>query len=346
MDYDFSRLYASGTAAVQPNRIKLIRMPAVTVTSTVLNEVDDIDELVRTLAQQSLRPEVVIVDGGSSDGTWEKLQAAQAKYPNLRPIRDESCNLKACSGPIARGRNVGIAAATSEVVACADAGCIYDPEWLARLTAPILNGTAEYALGGSCVDPADQTIWDIACAPFFGLKQRADGTTKSCTARSMAFRKELWQRVGGFPETTFLGEDTAFDLRVRKVTTPAYAERAQAIYRPHHTLRTALSMMARYGIADGVMGTRRPRLLRNFLRCVAEVVAVALLPRTVIPILLVLLLEMYFAFRLDWATFGKHATVKQLAARLLYSLAVPWIVTWSQAMGEFTKTNQPNRQNA
>ena len=191
-----------------------------------------------------------------------------------------------------------------------------------------------------------QTIWDLASAPFFGLKQRADGTTKSCTARSMAFRKDLWERVGGFPETTFLGEDTAFDLRVRKVTTPAYAEHAQAIYRPHHTLKTALSMMARYGIADGVLGTRRSRLVRNFLRCLAEVVAIALLPRTVIPFVVVLLLEMYFAFRLDWSTFGRHASIKQLAARLLYSLAVPWIVTWNQAVGELTKTNQPNRQNA
>ena len=124
------------------------------------------------------------------------------------------------------------------MVACADAGCIYDPEWLSRLTAPILNGSAEYSLGGSCVDPDDQTIWDLAAAPFFGLKQNADGTTRSCTARSMAFRKELWQRVGGFPETSFLGEDTMFDLRVRKLVTPAYAERAQAIYRPRHTLKT------------------------------------------------------------------------------------------------------------
>ena len=256
-------------------------MPAVTVTSTVLNEVEDIDGLVSTLAQQTLRPEVIIVDGGSTDGTWERLQAARAKYPNLIAIRDESCNLKASPGPIARGRNVGIAAATSEVVACADAGCIYDPEWLARLTAPILNGSAEYSLGGSCVDPQDQTVWDLASAPFFGLKQRADGTTKSCTARSMAFRKDLWQRVGGFPETTFLGEDTAFDLRVRKLVKPAYAEHAQAIYRPHHTLKSSLSMMARYGVADGVLGTRRSRLVRNFLRCLAEVVAIALLPRTV-----------------------------------------------------------------
>ena len=322
-------------------------MPAVSVTSTVLNEVDDIDGLVSTLAGQSPPPkEVIIVDGGSTDGTWERLVAARAKYPNLVAIRDESCNLKASPGPIARGRNVGVAAATSEIVACADAGCIYDQGWLARLTAPIVNGGAEYALGGSRIDPEDQTIWDLAAAPFFGLRERADGTTRSCTGRSMAFRKELWQRVGGFPETSFLGEDTKFDLAVRKLVTPAYAERAQAIYRPRLTLKSALSMMARYGIADGVLGTRRSRLVRNTLRCVAEVIVIALIPRTVIPLVAVLLLEIYFAFRLDWSSFRKHATLPRLGARLLYSLAVPWVAAWNQAVGELTKTNQPNRQNA
>ncbi len=320
---------------------------AVSVTATVLNEVDEVEGLVSTLIRQTLTPrEVIVVDGGSTDGTWEWLEAARSSFPTLLAIRDETCNLKASPGPIARGRNVGIAAATSEVVACADAGCIYDPEWLGRLTAPILNGSAEYSLGGSCVDPEGQTIWDLASAPFFGLKQNADGTTRSCTARSMAFRKDLWQRVGGFPETSFLGEDTMFDLLVRKLVKPAYAERAQAIYRPRHTLKTALSMMARYGVADGVLGTRRSRLVRNFLRCLAEVIAIVVLPRTVIPLAAVLLLEIYFAFRLDWNTFGKHATLRQMGARLLYSLLVPWIVTWNQTIGELTKTNQPNRQNA
>lgn len=313
----------------------------------MLNEVEDIDGLVSTLAEQIPTPkEVIIVDGGSTDGTWERLLQARTKYPHLVPIRDESCNLKASPGPIARGRNVGIAAANTEIVACADAGCIYDSEWLARLTAPIRNDGAEYALGGSCIDPEDQTIWDVASAPFFGLRQRADGTTRSCTGRSMAFRKELWERVGGFPETSFLGEDTKFDLAVRKLVTPAYAERAQAIYRPRHTLKSALSMMARYGVADGVLGTRRSRLVRNSLRCLAEVIATALVPHTVIPLICVLLLEVYFAFRLDWSSFRKHATLRRIAARFLYSLLVPWVAAWNQAIGELTKRNVPNRQNA
>ena len=52
------------------------------VTATVLNEVDDIDRLVTSLMEQTLRPaEVVIVDGGSTDGTWERLQAASFEIP-------------------------------------------------------------------------------------------------------------------------------------------------------------------------------------------------------------------------------------------------------------------------
>src|SRR5258708_28328333 len=107
-------------------------MPAVSVASTVLNESDDIDSLVKSLMQQSLAPaEVIIVDGRSTDGTWERLQAARAKYPALPAIRDESCSLLRSPGPIARARNVAVAAASSDIVACADAASTYPPDRLA-----------------------------------------------------------------------------------------------------------------------------------------------------------------------------------------------------------------------
>ncbi len=216
-------------------------MSAVSVVATILNEVADIDRLVISLMAQTLSPaEVIIVDGGSTDGTWERLQAAQTRYPTLIPIRDETCRLSHTPGPISRGRNVAIAAASSHIVACVDAGCTYEPEWLERLTAAIRSGESEYALGGSCLDPERRTVWDIASAPFFGVKLNADAKTKSCTARSMAFRKELWQRVGGFPENLLLGEDTVFDLKVRALVHPTFAERAKAFYKPDHTLHFVL----------------------------------------------------------------------------------------------------------
>jgi glycosyltransferase involved in cell wall biosynthesis len=320
-------------------------MPAVSVASTVLNESDDIDSLVESLMRQTLAPaEVIIVDGGSTDGTWERLEAARAKYPTLVAIRDENCSLQRSPGPIARGRNVAIAAASSDIVACADAGCTYHPEWLAQLTAPIFDGNSQYSIGGSYIDSANSTIWDVASAPFFGIKLNRDAATKSCTARSMAFRKELWQRVGRFPETVFLGEDTIFDSKVRKLVAPAFPERAKASYQPRHTFRSALRQMVGYSVTDGVLGGRSARLWRNLARSLAEILAILALVYSPIPLLCVLALETYFAFRLDWRDLRK-APMRVLAARLVFSLIVPWVVAWYQTVGSITKKNRPNRQN-
>ena len=281
-------------------------MPAVSVASTVLNESDDIDSLVESLMQQTLAPaEVIIVDGGSTDGTWERLEAARAKYPTLVPIRDESCSLQRSPGPIARGRNVAIAAASSDIVACADAGCTL-PSRLARQPhGPDFCGRLPVFGWRIIHRSANSTVWDIASAPFFGVKLNPDAATKSCTARSMAFRKELWRRVGGFPETVFLGEDTVFDSKVRKLVAPAFPERAKASYQPRHTFRSALRQMVSYSVTDGVLGGRSARLWRNLARCVAEILAILALVYSPIPLLCVLALEIYFAFQVGLARSSK-----------------------------------------
>jgi len=324
---------------------RMNREPEVSVVATVLNEVAEIDGLLSSLMAQTLMPaQVIIVDGGSTDGTWERLQEFGAKYRNLVAIRNESCRLSQSPGPISRGRNVAITAATSDVVACVDAGCTYEPEWLERLTASIRCGASEYALGGSCIEPAQRTIWDIASAPFFGVKLSPDAKTKSCTARSMAFRKALWQRVGGFPEHLLLGEDTVFDLKVRALVPPTFAERAKAFYRPQHTFSSAIQQLARYSLSDGVAGVRPARLMRNLSRCLLQVVAVCLFKLTSIPLLCIFVLEVYYAFRLDWKDL-RHAPVPAWMARLLFSLVVPWVVAWNQMKGSITKANRPNPQN-
>jgi glycosyltransferase involved in cell wall biosynthesis len=320
-------------------------MPAVSVACTVLNEVEDIDTLIASLMQQSLvAAEVIVVDGGSSDGTWQRLETARAKYSTLIPIRDESCRLQHSAGPIARGRNVGIRAASADVIACVDAGCTYHSEWLANLTAPIFAGTTQYSVGGSYIDETTATVWDIASAPFFGVKLNPEAPTKSCTARSMAFRKELWQRVGGFSEDVFLGEDTEFDAKVRKLIDPAFPSRAKASYQPRQTFRSALRQMVSYSITDGVLGGRSARLWRNVARCLLEILAVLALVYSPIPLLLVAGLEIYFAFRLDWSDIRKDSP-RIWGARLMFSLLVPWVVAWYQTLGSITKKNRPNRQN-
>lgn len=318
---------------------------SVSVITTVLNEVDSIDLLLRSLSQQNLPPaEVIVVDGGSIDGTWERLESAKQAYPSLIAIRDESCRLQNSPGPISRGRNIAIAAASSPIIACVDAGCTYQPSWLENLTSAIRSGQAQYAVGGSCIDPESPTVWDLAAAPFLGVKLSPDAKTKSCTARSMAFRKELWQQVGGFPEDRFFGEDTMFDMKSRALTPPSFADRAKAFYRPQLTFNSAVQQLANYSISDGISGVRPARLMRNVARCLLEFLAVVLLFRTPIPLLCVLALELYFAFHFELGTL-RGRSFRAIAARLVFSLAVPWVVALNQIKGAITKASRPNRQN-
>jgi glycosyltransferase involved in cell wall biosynthesis len=321
-------------------------MQAVSVIATVLNEVENIPRLVDSLMRQDpSAAEVIVVDGGSTDGTWEWLREAAAHQPALRAIRDETCSLKFTPGPISKGRNVAIASAQSEVIACADAGCTYAANWLAELTAPLRSGEAEYALGGASLDMNVPTVWDVASAPFFGVKLSFDAPTKSCTARSMAFTKDLWRRLGGFPETVFFGEDTLFDLEARQVAPPAFPRNAKALYRPQNSFLSACEQLARYAVSDGILGVRWPRLFRNAARCIAEVVAVAVLPWTWIPSAVVLVLVLHFAFEQDWL-FTRSLKPQVLLARLAFSIAVPWIITVNHVRGALTKKSLVNPQNA
>ena len=321
-------------------------MQPVSIIATVLNEHQDIASLVESLlAQHPPAAEVVVVDGGSTDGTWEWLASAQSSDARLVAIRDASCNLKRSAGPISRGRNVAIAAAKSAVIACADAGCAYAPDWLANLTAPIVAGRAEYALGGTCVDANDYTIWDVAAAPFFSVKLSPMEPTKSCTARSMAFTKSLWQRIAGFPETVFFGEDTLFDLAARAATAPAFVLNAKAHYHPHYTFRSACRQLALYSVSDGQSRVRWPRLFRNAARCLLEVLAILSLGWTLVPLFVVLALESWYAFHRD-QQFLAHFGPKALLARFAFSVAVPWVVAVNHLRGLFTPMPLPNRQNA
>ncbi len=317
----------------------------VSIVVTELNEVQDIGRVVASLlAQVPPAAEIIVVDGGSTDGTWEWLDAERQRNPRLVAIRDETCSLKFSKGPVSRGRNVAIAAAKSAIVACADAGCTYAPDWLRNLTAPLVAGSAEYALGGTLVDPEVHTVWDVASAPFFSIKLSPHEPTKSCTARSMAFTKALWQRIGGFPEDVLVGEDTLFDLAARRQITPAFASNAKAIYRPLNSFRSATHQMARYAISDGQAGVRWARMFRNASRCVLQIAALIALAWSVIPLPAVLALECWYAFHRDWRFLPRFGA-KAVLARFVFSVAVPWVVAVNQIRGRFSATPLTNRQN-
>jgi hypothetical protein len=90
---------------------------------------------------------------------------------------------------------------------------------------------------------------------------------------------------------------------------------------------------------------RWARLFRNAERCAVEIAALACLPWSIFPLLAILALELWVAFRLDWRDLGKYG-LGAIAARFVFSLALPWVVSANHIRGLFTAQQLSNRQNA
>jgi hypothetical protein len=105
-----------------------------------------------------------------------------------------------------------------------------------------------------------------------------------------------------------------------------------------------MHQLARYAVSDGQARVRMPRLFRNAARCVLELLALASLWWSVVPLLVVLVLESWFAFHKDWR-FLRPFGMKAVLARFVFSVAVPWVVAANHLYGLFSTKPQTNRQN-
>ncbi len=96
--------------------------PLVSVAMPVYNGAATVAEALRSLLAQTYAPiEIIVVDDGSTDGTWEVLQSFGA---SIRPIRQ-------ANGGIAAARNAGLRAARGEFIALMDHDDVAAPERIA-----------------------------------------------------------------------------------------------------------------------------------------------------------------------------------------------------------------------
>lgn len=175
----------------------------VTLISTVKDCAGSAGRFLASLAAQTRPPdEVVIVDGGSSDGT-ARAYAAEGVTVLVEPDAN-----------ISRGRNVALAAASHDVIAATDADCELDPRWLEAIVAPIEAG-GDVSMGWT--EPVLETTFD-RCMAAVNLPlgpDEVDPATFDPSARSVAFRREAIEAVGGYPEWLAIGEDMWVDRRWR-----------------------------------------------------------------------------------------------------------------------------------
>lgn len=180
----------------------------VSLIATVKDECDSLGEWLTAIECQTRLPdEIVIVDGGSTDGTWDLLANWMA------PCEWSLYSLPGAS--ISAGRNLAMQQARGDVFAITDAGTIAAPHWLERLLVPFGADTVDVSAG--FFKPVLRTRWQrsLAATTLPDIDE-IDSDAFLPSSRSVSLRA-AWVR-GGFeyPEWLDYCEDLVWDLQLKQ----------------------------------------------------------------------------------------------------------------------------------
>ena len=117
--------------------------PSLSVVVPARNEAGNLDALVRRMPRLAGATEIVLVEGGSTDGTWEEMERLRLAAAGPWVIRT------ARQGGTGKGDAVrqGFAMASGELLTILDADLSVPPEELARFYEALASGRTEFANG-------------------------------------------------------------------------------------------------------------------------------------------------------------------------------------------------------
>lgn len=250
--------------------------PAVSVIVAFYNRRDEVSICLESIMAQELPTgagiEIVAVDNGSTDGTRQLL----TEYP----VRIVDCSVR---GPAA-ARNAGVRAARAPIVAMTDSDCVTEPGWLTSLIEPFSDpevlgaggridalsvdtGVALFAEKTQILNQGKLFSGVFCFPPFFA------------TANA-AYRRDIFEKVGGFDENLRVGEDSDLTWRVLDLGGRiAYCPGAVVRHGHRETFREFFHQAIGYGIgAATVFAKHRKRFGVRYIVEWDNILALAMLP--------------------------------------------------------------------
>lgn len=223
-------------------------MLPVSVVIPARNEASNIARLLESLYAQSAPPaEVIVVDAGSTDDT-----ACIAQQAGALVIRVD----RAYPG---QARDVGIAHASQELIACWDASMWVAPNALEALVQPLLCDEADLVQGHLEVKPLTRASWlsFLVLAPPYTHQLAGGRILYAPPVACTAFRKKLWRRVGGFRPWR-AREDSDFRERVEAAGARIqFRPEAVSYWEPAESWSSLLRKVRLYGRHNLLSGNPR-----------------------------------------------------------------------------------------
>ena len=227
--------------------------PFVSVLIPARNEAADIPGCIAAVLAQDHphdRMEIIVVDGGSADGTLaaahDALRAGDIAWRTIEnPVGTTPSNL-----------NLGLKAVSGEVVCRVDARSILPPSYV-RLCASTLLSRPEIAVtGGAQVAlPRDDTPRSLGIARALNNRFAMGGARYRSGAESGptdtvylgAFRTEDLRAVGGWDETMLTNQDYELNRRMGRQGTVYFDSRLEVGYLPRVTVASVWQQYHRFG---------------------------------------------------------------------------------------------------
>jgi SAM-dependent methyltransferase len=131
------------------------------------NEAGNIEDAVKRVSEMGLGTEIIFIEGGSKDNTWDEIQRVAKAYPhrNIKTMKQQS---KGKGGAVREA----FAAATGDILFILDADLTMPPEELPKFYEAARSGTADFVNGVRLVYPMeDQAMQflNMIANKFFGI---------------------------------------------------------------------------------------------------------------------------------------------------------------------------------
>ncbi|MBW0101553.1 glycosyltransferase family 2 protein [Pseudonocardia sp. KRD291] len=231
----------------------MTELPSIAFVVATLDEEPGIEACVRSLLQQRYpadRIEVAVADGGSTDRTTEIVSALAAADGRVRLLHNPR-------RIAASAFNIGIASTSGDVVSLVSAHSVTDPAYAVLLAeafeesgAALVGGRMD-AVAEAGATPMAQAIVRATSSPL-GLGPArfhySDRPGWVDTAFPGAYKRDLFDEIGGFDESLVRNQDDDLHLRARLAGHRMWFEpRLRSDYRPRPTLRRLWRQYHGYG---------------------------------------------------------------------------------------------------
>lgn len=286
----------------------------ITFITTVFNEEKTIGRLLESLANQTKKPnEIIIVDGGSSDKTSDVIAKSEASELSLK------IKLIIKKGNRSVGRNEAIKNATGDIIACSDAGNILDKDWIKNITEPFTDKTVDVVAG--YYKGLAANVFQKCLIPYvLVMPDKVNPDSFLPATRSIAFRKKIWEKVNGFNEKYSHNEDYVFANNLKeKGAKIVFSKDAIVYWLPGNTFKEAFIMFFRFALGDAESGIWRTGVLLLFARylIVLYLIFLTLLYKSYIPLII---LTFSFIIYVIWSITKNYKYVNNKAAIIILPL--------------------------